>query len=402
MKNFAAVSLCIAIFVGISLAADELGRTGSSAAFPDESWDRVFHRTDGWTGADAMYSVDLQNGKVLWLFADTWIGPIKDGRHAEGSRLVNNTAALHAVLPDGEPPAPDAVQFRWGLPDLEGHPTAWLQPADKETWYWVADGIVTKNEGGKPELLIFLWKMRRAKGDGVFAFALAGGTVAVVSNPDDEWSNWDIKQHDLPHMIPDLPDGEKPAAGSPPHQTINWGSDLLSVSEEGKNWIYIYGYRAGKSGNELLIARAPVDRLIDFNEWQFRSKEKWSKSVRDSSEQASLVPTEFSITPVEIRGKKNWLMVQSETMLGPHVMIRTSSSPLGPWSKPIAIYEVPDLKRNKKYFSYAAKGHPELSKGGELLITYVVNSFDFGAMIHDPEIYRPRFIRLPLDQLSAK
>ncbi|MBX9655170.1 hypothetical protein K2Y11_16270 [bacterium] len=387
--------------VGISHAADELGRSASPKAIPAASWDLPFHRTEGWTGADAMYSVDLQNWKVLWLFADTWIGPIKDGRHAEGSRLVNNTIALHAISPDGEPPAPDAVQFRWGTPDSEGHPTAWITPADKETWYWVADGIVTKDSDAKPELVIFLWKMRRAKGDGVFAFALAGGAVAVIHNPHDDWTKWEIKQHDLPHTIPDPPDGEKPSAGSPLHRTINWGSELLPVMEEGRDWIYIYGYRGGKMGNGLLIARAPADRLIDFDDWQFRSKEGWSKSLEDATEQASLVPTEFSITPVEIRGNRNWLMVQSETMLGPHVMVRMSSSPVGPWSKPIAIYDVPDLQRNKKYFSYAAKGHPELSKPGELLITYVVNSFDFGAMIHDPEIYRPRFIRLTLDELPG-
>jgi len=402
VRTIISASFVAILFVDISYAADELRRLTSLEAVPDGAWDRPFHRTEGWTGADAMYSVDLRNGKVLWLFADTWIGPIKDGRHAEGSRLVNNTAALHAILPDGSPPSPDAVMFKWGKADADGHATAWIQPVDKETWYWVADGIVTDDAAGKPRLQIFLWKMRRAKGDGVFGFALAGGAIAVVDNPHDDWSKWEIKQHDLPHTVPDPPDDEKPAVGAPAHRSVNWGSELLRVSDEGRDWITIYGYRSGKLGNELLIARAPEDRLIDFDEWQFRSKDQWSKSLVDATEQASHVPTEFSITPVEIHGRQNWLMVQSETMFGPHVMVRASHSPLGPWSKPIKIFEVPDLKRNKKYFSYAAKGHPELSRPGELLITYVVNSFDFGAMIHDPEIYRPRFIRLPLDHLTVE
>jgi hypothetical protein len=42
-------------------------------ATPDAAWDAIFHRTDGWTGGDAMYSVDLQNGQVLWLLVATWL-----------------------------------------------------------------------------------------------------------------------------------------------------------------------------------------------------------------------------------------------------------------------------------------------------------------------------------------
>ena len=112
------------------------------------------------------------------------------------------------------------------------------------------------------------------------------------------------------------------------------------------------------------------------------------------------MPTEFSVTPIDVAGKKSWLLVHSELFLGPKIMVRLSSSPHGPWSKPIPIFEVPDLKRNKSYFSYAAKGHPELSAPGELLINYVVNSLGFGAMVNDAEIYRPRFIRLKIEELT--
>jgi len=48
------------------------------------------------------------------------------------------------------------------------------------------------------------------------------------------------------------------------------------------------------------------------------------------------------------------------------------------------------------YFTYAAKGHAPLSRRGELLISYVVNAHDFGAMFRDATIYRPRFLRIPL------
>ena len=385
----------------ISSAEEDLGKVWP--AVPDENWDKPFRRTEGWTGADAMYSVDLLNGKVLWLFADTWIGPIKDGRHAEGSRLVNNTIAMHSIVAGGKAPEPDAVQFRWGRDDAEDHPTAWIKPTEPDNWYWVADGILTKGTEGNPRLAIFLWKMRRAKGDSVFGFALAGGSMAVISNPHDDWKEWKVEQHSIPHTVPDPADGEKQDKDSSEakRRSINWGSEILSIAEEGKDWLHIYGYRSGKFGNEMLLARVPTEKLTQFDAWEFRTKDEWSKSIADAYVLADGMPTEFSVTPIEVAGKKAWLIVQSEIMFGPRVMARLSSSPYGPWTKPSPIFEVPDLKRNKKYFSYAAKAHPELSAKGEMLITYVVNSFDFGAMIHDPEIYRPRFIRLNLDALKS-
>ena len=38
-------------------------------------WDKMFTRYEnGWTGADATYSVPLPDGRVLWMFGDTFIG----------------------------------------------------------------------------------------------------------------------------------------------------------------------------------------------------------------------------------------------------------------------------------------------------------------------------------------
>ena len=63
---------------------------------------------------------------------------------------------------------------------------------------------------------------------------------------------------------------------------------------------------------------------------------------------------------------------------------------------------VPEVDRNPTYFTYAAKGHLQLSRQGELLISYVVNSHEFGAMFKDATIYRPRFISIPLPRHAGK
>ncbi|NLN79114.1 MAG: hypothetical protein GX141_09375, partial [Armatimonadetes bacterium] len=46
-------------------------------------------------------------------------------------------------------------------------------------------------------------------------------------------------------------------------------------------------------------------------------------------------------------------------------------------------------------FSYAVKGHPELSTNpNELIVTYATNSTEFADMFNDARLYWPRFVRL--------
>jgi hypothetical protein len=92
----------------------------------------------------------------------------------------------------------------------------------------------------------------------------------------------------------------------------------------------------------------------------------------------------------------SWVLIHSEPLFGSRIFARTSATPYGPWSTATPDYEVPRLDRDKKHFAYAAKAHGELSRPGELLVTYIVNSMDFGENVGNANIYRPRFIRVPL------
>ena len=66
------------------------------------------------------------------------------------------------------------------------------------------------------------------------------------------------------------------------------------------------------------------------------------------------------------------------------------------------VYHIPELDRNRSYFTYAAEGHLQLSRPGELLISYVVNSHDFRAMFQDATIYRPRFISMAVSGVTGQ
>jgi hypothetical protein len=152
----------------------------------------------------------------------------------------------------------------------------------------------------------------------------------------------------------------------------------------------------------MLLARVAATRIEDFDRWQFRTTDGWSSRLKDAAPVADNLTTEYSICRAKISDQQRWILVHSEAFLGPRIMVRVASRLEGPWSPPQPVYQVPGVAKNKAYFTYAAKGHPELSRPGELLISYVINSTDFRAMVRDADIYRPRFIRLRLSDVRLE
>ena len=56
-------------------------------------WDALFQRESGWIGADGDYSIPLDRDTTLWLFSDTFVGRVKDGKRLD-ARMINNSIAL--------------------------------------------------------------------------------------------------------------------------------------------------------------------------------------------------------------------------------------------------------------------------------------------------------------------
>ena len=78
---------------------------------PLPRYDAVFERISGWTGGDGAYSIALNDGRILWMFGDTLVGRVQNGRRLD-SRLINNSAAIQT----GRKPTDAAIAFsiaRW-------------------------------------------------------------------------------------------------------------------------------------------------------------------------------------------------------------------------------------------------------------------------------------------------
>lgn len=380
----AAFGLAPALALTLALAA----RGDDLPGVPDSGWDVAFTRSEGWTGADGAYSVALRDGRTLWLFSDTWIGPVRDGRHAAGSTLINNTVAVHATPRDGAAPEPGAVAFVWGR---EGErPAAWIVPDQAAVpgggWYWLLDGHALPDG----RLVVFLAHIGRREGaEGVFAFKGLGAALAIVDDPGGDPATWTPVQHAVPFAAP---------ADDPARAETVWGNAVLLEGEA----LYVFGVReTGGIDKHLLLARAPARAPERFPEWRFWDGAAFVEEPARAAPVATGLANELSVERVQVGGRSLLVMVHSQ-VLTPRVATRTAARPEGPWSAPRPVFEAAGLRAARKDFAYAGKGHAHLSAPGELLVTYVVNAEDFEGMVADAAIYRPRFVRVPLSAIAGE
>lgn len=353
---------------------------------PAPEWDALFDRDLGWTGADGIYSIPLSgderpgtaaNTGTFWTFSDTFVGRVTpDGRRQLGTTLVNNTTA---VLRGGTP-HPGLMRFFVNTNEA-GRPTAQVVPAEPDRWFWPNDGIAVDGK-------LHLYSLRmKPGGDPVFPFETDGMsllTTRATSAPPFET----YREVDAPLYAP--------AEGG--NGDITFGLAVMpntarAGAPDPDGFLYVYGVRNDAFNKKLLVARVPPHLIEDFSAYRFFDGRGWSPSLAAATPVTTRVSSEFSVTPL---ADGRYILVFQLDTLSADVAVRYSNSPVGPWSAPEVIWTAPEADLTPNTYTYNAKAHPHLSRPGELLISYNVNTFDFFEHFSDADIYRPRFIRLPL------
>jgi hypothetical protein len=333
---------------------------------PLPPYEALFQQPSGWTGGDGAYSTALGSKKLLWLFGDTLIGEIKDGRRIVAG-MVNNSIAIQT----GNEPQAASIDF---FPD--GGSAPFLKPEGGLGWFWPYHALRTA-EG----LYFFLLQLERADISPPFGFSLLSTWLGYVRNPEDPPQRWIISQRKIPW-------------GNPQRQ---FGSFILV--QEG--YCYIYGTVAervkGQRSWNMILARAPVDRLADFNSWLFYRGGKWIADVDRAERICENVATEFSVSFQPLLNQ--YVLVYTKRGFSVHsdsAVIRFSPNLHGPWTDPIPVYRCPETQRDPRICCYAAKGHPEIaSSAEELILTYVATPCHGDLkVLEDASLYRPRFLRI--------
>ncbi|HEX3625791.1 MAG TPA: DUF4185 domain-containing protein [Verrucomicrobiae bacterium] len=325
-------------------------------------WNQMFQRTNGWLGADVAYSVPLSSDKTLWLFGDTFVGQIRDGKR-ESTKMIHSSVAEQPL--GGEP------QFYYPL-DKKGQAQSFVKSLGPKTYFWLSDGARTKSG-----LYLFMQQVQWINNT-AWGFQCVGTWLAKVENPDTPPGQWKKTTQKLPFTR--LADG----------QAALLGSEILQSGD----YIYIYGfsnYTNSTATKNQIVARAPENNPGDPAGWKFYSNGTWTRDFEKTTPIFSNAGAEGSVSWQPYL--KKFVFVYSEGIWGT-ILMRTAEAPEGPWSNPVKLYQCPDMKFSPHAFCYAAKGHPELSTTNELIISYAANSESLSDVMNDTRLYWPRFIRV--------
>jgi hypothetical protein len=340
-------------------------------AKPAQEQTALFDRTDGWIGGDGAYSVALGPRRVLWLFSDTWVGKVRDGKRTDVT-MVNNTAAIQDGVGAGA-----KVEFfiRTGG---DGKPATLITPADGRGWFWLQAGALAHGK-----LHLFLAQIEKTGDPGVFGFRQIGTWLGIVANPNDPPTAWRVEQKKVPF------------ARFTPTREVCFGA---AVHVDGDD-LYVYGIdddvRPDGRRKHLLVAKVPLRSPDDFAAWRFFREGQWVADYTAATRVTDGVANEVSVTVLP-GSRRRYALVYTENGMSERILARTADNPWGPWSAPTVLYHCPEMAQDKRIFSYAAKAHPALAVGDELIVSYVTCSFDFEYMTANARIYWPRFVRVKL------
>jgi hypothetical protein len=329
-------------------------------------WNQMFQRTNGWLGADVAYSVPLGSDKTLWIFGDTFVGRVLDGKRTL-AKMIHSSIAIQRF---GEEP-----QFYYPV-DKKREPQSFIKSLGPKNYFWLSDGVRTERG-----LYLFMQQVQWLN-DSTWGFKCVGSWLVSVKNPDASPDLWKISSRKLPFIH--LTDG----------QDAVLGCEMLKSA----NYIYIYGYSNhtnSAAAKNLTLARAPENGLGNPDLWAFYSNGTWTKDFEKTTSIFSGVGAEGSVSWQPFL--KKFVFVYSDGIWGT-ILMRTAEAPEGPWSAPEKLYQCPDMKFSPQVFCYAAKGHPELSATDELLISYAANSESFSEVMNDTRLYWPRFIRVTFEK----
>lgn len=343
-----------------------------------DDWSNLFIRQDGWFGGDGIFAIPLNRdtSRQLIIFSDTMLGLIKDGKLQKGYHMINNSVAYL----DGSEPLPSRIDFP--VPkDSSGSDRSIfpnkLEEAEEGEYFWLGDGF---RNPATDAIHIFAYRViDRPESTDVFKFEVLGGAIITIA-AGSEFPYDDQEQINLPFF--------QNNGG----WVTSFGAGVMeNIGDDGQDGhIYIYGIR--DPNKQVLVARVMPGEFLNFDTWKFWDGKVWMDDFTGSVALADSASNELSVNRLP---NGQYAMIFQESGIYPRIGMRLGDSPYGPFGAMDSIWNCSEALKEKEFFTYNAKAHPTLSKSGELLVSYNVNSFDFWNQIESyPNLYRPRFIRL--------
>ena len=348
------------LVAGTAAAGPSAAPAAAGGGLPAATLTAMFQQygdTSGrWQGADRTASVRLPDGRLLWLFSDTFLGrPGPGGARPRSSALIHNSAVVQTgdrlgdTVHGGSPSRPDA-----------------LVPAGADDeFHWIGDAAVS---GGAVQVLVNRY---RRTGPGPLDHALLGTGLATFELPGLAASG-----------VRPLPLGKR----------VSWGSEVLPAGEH----TYVYGTEAAGQMKFAHLARV---RGTDLSRpWEFWTGSAWSGREADSARVLSGVGTSYGVRRVD--GRYVLVTHENNLLFSADVVAYTADGPAGPFDGPHYLFRAPETDAG--HVVYDADLHPDLARPGRLLVSYNVNDLDEAVAYADAGIYRPRFFEAEWPPAGAR
>jgi hypothetical protein len=328
--------------------------------------DAAFHQDPRWLGADGAYTIDLGDGRVLWLFGDSFIATTSaDSRSA--STMVRNSIAVMT----GHDLLTASMQFAW---TASSPPDAFVTE-DGSNWFWPADGVRVPNG----PLVMFMNEQTSSSGG--LGFAATGYHAVIVSDPSGAPTSWQ------PASIAVAP-APYDATAAVACSVVDPASDtLVALLVDGSN-------------HHGRLVRWPMASVAagDLTSPAWWSGSQWTS---DGSSVAVVIDNGATECSLSQLADGTWLHVSSQGFGATTIAIRTAPRIEGPWSDPDDVFEPPE-SQVPNAFVYAGKAHPTLTThapDATLVVSYANNSFTFSDLFAPANVdtlYWPHVAELTL------
>ncbi|MEU7577037.1 DUF4185 domain-containing protein [Streptomyces sp. NPDC041068] len=356
--------------------------TGEFARYGDDTT-----RTDDWTGGDGTHSVRLPDGRVLWLFSDTFLGQVHAPPNPAGQphtwRDTNTPMVRNSAV----------VMSRSGTLRRTIAAPLFPDPAPQQ-WRWpVAARVEPRSPGSDEQVVrVLLWTRMASQGPWIYGVPVAT-EVATLSLPDLRVENI-VKVSDQQSV-------------GDPEKRVLYGT--TTVDDDG--WTYVFGgtdaQATSRPTSHAHVARVPHGRLAEASAWEYWDGEEWG---RDNASRSVLgdgrrkgVGSAFTV----VRDEGTYVLF---TMAAGAEGLTTvtsywSCSPTGPWHGPSKGLEAPlprDGAARQDTAAYNPQVHAALGGKGRFVLSYDVNWLDAtpanaqANISRNVSLYRPRFVSLRL------
>ncbi len=319
----------------------------------------------GITGGDGCISIDLKDGRSVFMWGDSFMGDVVDGLRSDSSTfIIGNTFTV--IDKDGK------LETLYG--GDSNKPSAFI-PAEQSgtypTWYWPGNGFVQDGI-----LHLFMSKFHKT-GKNTFDFEYLGC----------DYFRLDVKTMKI------IDQTNIKAANE---NGVHYGHAVLLSQDS----IYVYGTKmVGFGMAEVHVAKAGLvdNKLTDFMYWdgtQWQADPLKSQKLEGVQKSVSEQFNVFSLEGQVV------LLYQDRLEDIRNIYSYIADKPVGPFRNEKLLYTVnePDFKADSMMI-YNAMAHPQYKKNDKILVSYNVNTHDTVKVFKKASLYQPRFLWIPVKNI---